>query len=275
MPQPGLYLQRYYTTFIGDIVLYHKRKRLQMRQPISEAHLINCMKFMEPLPDNTFSIGIPDPPYGLGETLKRVKGRENLAKSPVAHEFSWDSAPPPDSYFSELKRVTVNQIIWGANYFPAICGSPFKAPRRMAYGEFMEKNPKGWIIWDKVKTGDFSDCELAWTSFDVPTQIFYFMWNGMCQGVSYKDGKTMQGNKKLNERRIHPTQKPLPLYQWELETFTKPGDSLYDSHMGSQNSRIAAYKLGLDYYGNEISPQHYTDGCKRFQQLTYEPLFNP
>lgn len=99
------------------------------------------------------------------------------------------------------------------------------------------------------------------------------MWAGMFQGVSYKDGKTMQGNKKMNEKRVHCAQKPLALYQWVLETFARPGDVIYDSHMGSQGSRVAAYKLGFDYYGNEIDEKHYADGCKRFQQLTHEPLF--
>lgn len=252
--------------------------------PISEAILIDCLDFMATKPDKCFSIGIPDPPYGIGESSKNHKSRNTpikqkngtILKSPQPNygKSDWDNATPPDIYFSELKRVTQNQIIWGANYFPDICGTTFKAPRRMAYGEFIEQNPVGWIIWDKVNsTSDFSDCELAWTSFNVPTQIFYFMWAGMMQGVSAEKGLLMQGNKKLNEKRIHPTQKPLALYQWEFETFAKPGDTLYDSHMGSQNSRIAAYKLGLDYYGNEMSEKYYNDGCNRFKELTYEPLF--
>lgn len=226
-------------------------------------------------PDNAFSIGVPDPEYGLKQNLAKAKSRQNLAKTKIESEFDWDYNRPSPIYFAELKRVCRNQIIWGANYFPEICGSPFKAPRRKDYDLFIQEHPTNWIIWDKVNgDNDFSDCELAWTSFNVPTQIFYFMWAGMRQGLSYKEGRTMQGNKQKNEKRIHPTQKPLALYQWEFETFAKPGDILYDSHMGSQNSRIAAFKMGFDYYGTEISEIHYKDGCKRFQQLTDEPLFN-
>lgn len=99
------------------------------------------------------------------------------------------------------------------------------------------------------------------------------MWNGMMQGVSADQGRLMQGNKALNEKRIHPTQKPLALYHWLAQKFLLPGDSWYDSHMGAQGSRIVAYKMGFDYYGNEKDKKHFDDGCRRFQEMTYEPLF--
>lgn len=230
---------------------------------------------MPTLQSKSISIGIPDPPYGLNQNINKVKSRCRLASSTINTEFDWDSAPPTDEYFYELNRVTVNQIIWGANYFTAIVGEPFKAPRRRKYDEFIKQYPKGWIIWDKVNgKSDFSDCELAWTSFNFPTRIFYFMWAGMFQGVSWTDGLTMQGKKELNEKRIHPTQKPLPLYQWEFTEYTNRGDSLLDTHMGSQNSRIAAYKMGLDYYGTEIEEKYFKDGCDRCREHIAQPLFD-
>ncbi len=241
---------------------------------VSNAYHTECMLFMPQFPDNFWNLGIPDPPYALKQTLKRAQSRGELAKTAITKEFHWDKEIPSPEYFTELKRVTVDQIIWGANYFPSICGTPFKAPRRSEYAEFIKANPRHWIIWDKVNgRNDFSDCELAWTSYPVDTQIFYFMWSGMLQGLSIQHGATMQGDKRLNEKRIHPTQKPLPLYQWELQTFAKPGFKLLDTHMGSQNSRIAAYKMGFDYWGTEISKIHYDDGSQRFLEQIHNPLF--
>lgn len=262
-------------------------------QPVSNAYHTDCMLFMPQFPDNFWDLGIPDPPYGIKEDGRKTRGRsvkkdgtyitkidkrngiQMIIKPQKYGNNNWDNQPPPDEYFTELKRVTKNQIIWGANYFPAICGTTFKAPRRKDYAQFMADHPTNWIIWDKVNgDNDFSDCELAWTSFDVSTQVFYFMWAGMLQGLSITHGTTMQGNKQLNEKRIHPTQKPLPLYQWQLQKFAKPGDKILDTHMGGAGSRIAAYKLGFDYWGTEISKTHYDDGCARFLRETDEPLFS-
>jgi len=243
-------------------------------KPKSEAYHLDCMKYMAGAPDKTFAIGLADPPYALGQNLAKARSRSKLAATAVKHDFDWDNAIPGREYFKELIRVTRNQIIWGANYFPEVCGVPFKAPRRQEYQKFIEEHPTNWIIWDKVNgDSDFSDCELAYTSFPICTQIFYFMWAGMRQGLSMQHGTVMQGNKALNEKRVHPTQKPLPLYQWQLQTFAKPGDTILSTHMGSQNDRIAAYKMGFAYFGTEISEQHYNDGCRRFQEQINTPLF--
>ncbi len=233
-----------------------------------------CMKYMESLAGRVHDIGISDPPYALGQNLSKARSRNNLATTAIRHDFDWDNVIPEPRYFQLLKECTHNQIIWGANYFPEIGGGIFKAPRRHEYHQFIKDHPTNWIIWDKVNgNNDFSDCELAWTSFPVPTQVFYFMWAGMRQGLSMQHGTVMQGNKALNEKRVHPTQKPLPLYQWQLQTFAKPRDTIYSSHMGSQNDRIAAYKMGFDFYGTEISKQHYDDGCARFKEQIHTPMF--
>lgn len=212
--------------------------------PISEAHHMDCMEFMARQPDRRFTCGVPDPPYGIGESSKNHKSRNTpivqkngtilRTKQPEYGNSDWDAQIPPPEYFTELSRVTRNQIIWGANYFPpADGGRPFKSPRRQEYQQFIKDHPTNWIIWDKVNGGnDFNDCELAWTSFPVPTEVFYFMWNGMMQGVSCDQGLLMQGNKALNEKRVHPTQKPLAIYHWLGRKFFLPGDSWFDSHMG-------------------------------------------
>lgn len=252
--------------------------------PISEVHHIDCMEFMDKQPCGRFSVGIPDPPYGIGESSANHKSRNTpivqkngtilRTKQPDYGKSDWDAGIPPPEYFIELIRVTINQIIWGANYFPSICGVPFKPPRRHEYEQFIKDHPTNWIIWDKVNgSNDFNDCELAWTSFPVPTRVFYFMWNGMMQGVSADQGLLMQGNKALNEKRVHPTQKPLALYHWLARNFLRPGESWFDSHMGAQGSRIVAYKMGFDYFGTEKDRRHFDGGCRRFNEITYEPLF--
>ncbi len=113
----------------------------------------------------------------------------------------------------------------------------------------------GWIVWDK-NTGptSFSDCELAYSSFNRALRKFEFTWAGM-----------LQEDMKQKEARIHPTQKPVALYKWLLKNYAKPGDKIFDSHMGSQSSRIAAYDMGHDYYGCELDKDYYDAGCKRFE----------
>lgn len=260
--------------------------------PVSVSHLSNNIEFMQQFPDGFFDLCPDDPPYGIGEDGGKTKGRSvkkdgsfivNIDKRSGAQMIvrpkpyqseGWDKMPPGGKYFEELFRASKNQIIWGANYFKEICGTPFKAPRRPEYQKFIEEHPVGWIIWDKVNgNNDFNDCELAWTSLPVPTQVFYFMWAGMRQGVSAQEGQKMQGNKKLNEKRVHPTQKPLPLYQWQLQQFAQPGDKIGDFHSGSQSLRIAAYKMGFDYWGCDASEKHHADGCARFEQQINTPMF--
>lgn len=120
------------------------------------------------------------------------------------------------------------------------------------------------IVWDKGRRGlCFADCEIAWTSFKSPARIFTFKWNGM-----------LQGNMKNKETRIHPTQKPVALYEWLFQNYAKVGDKILDTHMGSQSSRIAAHKAGLDYVGAEIDPTFFEEGNARFErEAAQESLF--
>ena len=165
-----------------------------------------------------------------------------------------------------MKRVSKNQIIWGANYFDFI-GEPFKTPRGKKIEDFIKENPTGWIIWDKCNgESTFNDYELAWTSFDRPTVVFVYMWNGMMQGKSLTEGHIMQGNKSLNEKKIHPTQKPVILYDWENLHYTKKGDKKLSTHLGAASDAISSLKFDIDFYACEISKINYTNAIKRLDQ---------
>jgi site-specific DNA-methyltransferase (adenine-specific) len=202
----------------------------------------DCMEYMAGLPDKAFELAIVDPPYGIGENGDRNASRTGgLAKAKDYKAFAGgDAEPPPIAYFTEMQRVSVNQIIWGANHFIDRIGKPSSC----------------WIVWDKVNGGtDFADSELAWTSFKTAVRNFRFQWSGM-----------LQGNMKNKEHRIHPTQKPVALYEWLLTNYAKPGDRILDTHLGSGSSAIAAHNLGFDFVGMELDPDYYAAAVKRFEQ---------
>ena len=220
-----------------------------MKTPISEVYNEDCLEGMKRLPDNYFDLAIVDPPYGIGENGSRNHTRGKIAKSKNYKAFAgFDIEPPSNDYFKELFRVSKNQIIWGANHF--ISRMPFDS--------------SCWIIWDKQNgETDFADCELAFTSFKSAARKFQFRWQGM-----------LQGNMQNKENRIHPTQKPIALYNWLLENYAKQGDKILDTHLGSQSSRIAAYKKGFDFWGWEIDNDYFNQGNERFQKSIAMPLFD-
>jgi site-specific DNA-methyltransferase (adenine-specific) len=196
------------------------------------AYNIDCMEYMKTLPDKHFELAIVDPPYGIkiNMNMGRKKGER---KKHV--EKDWDNGIPPQEYFDELFRVSVNQIVWGGNYFPL----PLT---------------KAWIFWDKeVPDGvSFADGELAWTSFDktlVKAKVPYSGFVG-------------------SEGKIHPTQKPVKLYEWLLTHYAKQGDKILDTHLGSGSSRIAAYNLGFDFVGCEIDEDYFKAQEERFARHT-------
>lgn len=244
---------------------------------------MDCVAFMKTLPDSYFQWGIVDPPYGIGESSKNHKSRSMQpkiqkggtllrVKPPEYKKEDWDNNIPSEEYFQELKRVCQNVLIFGANYFPCIVGNQFKPLKRDMYEDFISANPTNWIVWDKVNgDNDFNDCEMTWCSTPISSEVFYYMWAGMLQGVSHTNGRTMQGNKRLNEKRIHPTQKPIALYRYLFEKL-KPS-SVFDSHLGSGSIRIVAHKMDVDFFGTEISVDMFEKQEKRYRQLTYEPLF--
>ena len=192
---------------------------------ISDVTNEDCMEGMGRYPDKYFDLAIVDPPYGLDKSSLNGSGK---LKNRVLNKINtdWDIAPN-EYYFKELFRVSKNQIIWGGNYFVL-------PPRRCI------------ICWDKVQPWEnFSQIELAWTSFDSPAQIYKY------------DNRT--GNK------IHPTQKPIALYKWLLSKYAKQGDKILDTHLGSGSSRIAAYEMGFDFTGFELDKDYFEAQEKRYR----------
>lgn len=180
------------------------------------AYNIDCMEAMRKMPDKCFDLAVVDPPYGIGAVNMR-RGNSVIKADNKKH---WDDEAPADEYFSELFRISENQIVWGGNYFPL-------PPTRCI------------LVWDKGETmygRSFAELEMAWTSFDESARLFKY--------------------NPADPARIHPTQKPVALYTWIYQRFAKPGYKILDTHLGSGSSRIAAYDAGLDFVGYEID-QHY------------------
>ena len=223
---------------------------------LNVAYNMDCMDAMRAMHDGAFDLAIVDPIYGDVTAGGYITGksRGGVGPHPRHHDAIWAQPKTGQDYFQQLFRVSKHQIIWGGNYFAAEIG----------------RDSQCWIVWDKCHPDGikFADAELAWTSFDSCTKIFRFMWNGMCQGKSISEGTVMQGNKALNEQRIHPTQKPVALYTWLLQRYAKPGWKILDTHLGSGSSRIAAYDLGSDFVGYEIDPHYFAAQEKRFTDHT-------
>lgn len=230
--------------------------------------------------EKRFDLSIDDPPYGIGESSKnhnsrntpvvQKNGEKLKIKSSNYLQSDWDQQTPEEEYFDYIKKIAKNNIVFGANYFKSLIGKPQKPPRRNEYEKFLQDNPVGWIIWDKMNgTNDFSDCEIIYTTFDFPSHIIYFMWNGMMQGTycgpDYDKAKIQQGNKKLNEKRIHPTQKPIPVYDYLFDNYSGPNQTVVDHFVGSGSSRISAHRNQINYVGFESNKSHYLDQEKRFK----------
>ena len=202
---------------------------------------IDCMEYMKGCEDNSFDLAIVDPPYGIGESGGKSCSR-NRFDSIIYEKKEWDNSAPNIEYFTELKRVSKNQIIWGCNHFM----------------QNLQLGSPCWIVWDKLTGGsDFADCELAYTSFKTAVRKFTFQWSGM-----------LQGNMKKKELRIHPTQKPVALYNWLLTNYSEPNQRILDTHLGSGSSAIAAHYFGCDFVGCELDPDYYNAACERFDNET-------
>lgn len=206
-----------------------------------ELHNIDNMHFMSSLNDNAFDLAIVDPPYGIKEKSHREnKSRSKLARSKDYNNALWLQDRPTEEYFNELKRISKNQIIWGANHL----------------ADLTNMSSSAWIVWNKKvmsgKGNHFADCELAYTSFKKAVRSFEFIWQGM-----------IQGNMKEKEIRIHPTQKPVKLYEWILHNYAKEGDKIFDSHLGSGSIAIACHNLGFELTACEIDKSYFEDAKKR------------
>lgn len=228
---------------------------------------LDCMEGMKEIPDKYFQLAIVDPPYGInapnmsmgthktrkgdgypGESTadKLRKGRLNQGagklKSRALNTMNcdWDFEPPPPEYFEELFRISQNQIIWGGNYF--------NLPPTRGIG-----------FWDKCQPWEnFSQFELIWTSFD-------------CPAFKIKYSNTGGANK---EKKIHPVQKPIPVYIELLKKFAKPGYKIIDTHVGSASSLIACYQMGYDYLGYEKDRFLYELANKRLENYKKQVSIN-
>ena len=202
----------------------------------------DCMDYMSGLPDKAFDLAIVDPPYGIGmdgqSESKSSKGRQYR---PAYDKKGWDSAIPDEGYFSELFRVSKNQIIWGGNLFPL-------------------PTNRGWIFWNKMQNDlCMGDGELAWTSFDCVIRQFSLHRTHLWQ-----------------EKPIHPTQKPVALYKWLLSRYAKPGDRILDTHGGSGSICIACHDLGFDLTWMEKDADYYAAAVARYKNHAAQgALFDP
>lgn len=201
---------------------------------------MDCMEAMVEMKDNQYDLAIVDPPYFEDYGKENYPGAEfskgnrgQLIKRNRFKSNHWDI--PTVGYANELRRISVNQVVWGINYFDfSYCS--------------------GRIVWDKKNdSSSFSKCEIALISNIDSVQIFRYLWNGM-----------LQENMKNKEKRIHPTQKPIALYKWLLQNYAKEGDKILDTHGGSMSIAIACWDMGYDLEIYEIDKNYYELGVNRF-----------
>jgi site-specific DNA-methyltransferase (adenine-specific) len=203
--------------------------------PCNQVLNMDCMEGIKTYPDNFFDIAIVDPPYGISDTPSRHKGSGTLKNRFLnrnADKFGkWDKKPTK-YFFDELFRISKNHIIWGGNYFDL-------PPTR------------GIAIWDKQQPFEnFSAFEYAWTSFSTPANMFRL------------------ATTRTGEKKIHPTQKPIKLYDWLIKNYGDDCQTILDTHVGSGSSRIAAHKAGKSFVGFEIDTDYWQAQEKRFKEFT-------
>ena len=196
------------------------------------------MQLMARYEDNHFDLAIVDPPYGIGINNQSQGKGGGVAKKIEYTKKDWDKTAPNKDYFLELNRVCKNVIIFGANHF--IENIPMA-------------NSSCWIVWDKDNGGtDFADSELAYTTFKTSVRNYKCKWSGM-----------LQYNMKNKETRIHPTQKPIRLYEWLLMNYANEGDKILDTHLGSGSIAIACHNLGYDLTACELDTEYFDAAMKR------------
>ena len=218
-------------------------------------------------PDNYFDWAIVDPPYKIKASRPSIKpdkckqknGRYLKVKRSNYKHKDWDDELMNENYFKQLFRVSKNQIIWGCNYQKVLLQG-------------------GRLIWDKLNgLTDQYDCEIAYLSFTKRTDLIYYLWSGMFQGAKVsrdvREALKQKGDKRLNEKRIHPTQKPVALYFWMLKEYAKQGMKILDTHTGSASSLIACEILGFEYVAFEKDRDIFNDANIRIKKHKQEYLF--
>ncbi len=193
----------------------------------------DSLQALRAMQDKQFDLAIVDPPYGNNDAIglkDNASGRKQATLRTNYKQF--ENTAPSDEYFSELKRVSKNQIVWGANFF-GLKG--------------------GYICWNKYGTA-FGQAELAYCSKINSVRVFEYVWNGM-----------LQQNMKDKELRIHPTQKPVQLYKWLLQEFANSGERVLDTHLGSGSIAVACWDMGFDLTAYEIDKEYFDAACKRLE----------
>ena len=196
----------------------------------------DCMAIMARYPDKYFDLAVVDPPYGNIDAIGLIDNKRKGKQATKRKNYKlFENIAPDDQYYCELARVSKNQIVWGGNFL-GLCG--------------------GVIVWQKNGTA-FGEAEVAICSTHKSVKVFEYTWNGM-----------IQQNMKDKEIRIHPTQKPVALYDWIFNKYAKPNDLVLDTHLGSGSSRIAAYKNKINFVGCELDKEYFDSQEKRFKQFT-------
>lgn len=197
----------------------------------------DCMALMARYPDKYFDLAVVDPPYGIGAANMKLGVGTSAKCSKIENRVwlakDWDASIPSKEYFESLARVSKNQVIWGGNYFT----------EHLPPSQY-------FAIWDKAEGmygRDFAECEYAWVKLG-GTRIFK--------------------KAPFQSDRIHPTQKPVALYDWIFKNYAKEGDKILDTHLGSGSSRISAWKAGLDFTACELDADYYAAQEKRFKEFT-------
>lgn len=204
-------------------------------------HNVDCMELLKATPDKFYDLAIVDPPYGI-DAANMTMGKGSANDLGIHKKKNWDKGIPSADYFSELFRVSKNQIVWGGNYFLDYLG-----------------NTRCCLTWDKLDyNSDFAAFEMAWTSF-----------NKNCK--TFQRARSAEGDAN---GKIHPTQKPIKLYEWLLTNYAKPNDKILDTHLGSGSHAIACNNLGFELTACELDKDYYEAACKRIKQATaQERLF--
>jgi site-specific DNA-methyltransferase (adenine-specific) len=212
-------IKPYYSTDRGD--LYHA----------------DCLDILPKIPDKAVDLVLTDPPYGIGESMGKNKSRIQLATPKDYGYDEWDKRIPNKKVFELIKKYKA--IIFGGNYFI----------------EHLTNSPC-WLVWDKLNSGDFADCELAWTNFKTAVRKYEWRWNGM-----------LQQNMKDKDERIHPTQKPLGLFKLILQDYSKENDLILDPFSGSGTTAVACEDLNRRWICIEKEEKYCELSAKRIEQF--------
>ena len=221
-----------------EMIEENGRKMLEL----NNIYNMDCLEGMKLMQQQGIKVDwvITDPPYGIGEDGAKNHNRSKLAETKKYTPKEWDKQRIERKYFDLMREISKEQIIFGGNY----------------YADFLPPS-SCWVVWDKENgDNDFADCELAWCSLNKAVRLYRYRWQGM-----------LQGNMKMKEERIHPTQKPLPVIEWILNKFTKEGDTDLDPFMRSGTTAVACHKLKRNYIGFELDKEYYDLSMQRISDV--------